>query len=141
MKILYLILVLFLCVCTDNCIGQIKIGDSSVHYKLIPAGTSYVTSSTNIEKGYIVWHNRIKYIVTLSENHLVHFISTWDSKFKTEGLKVGSFFSDIENADSSHVINYRGWGKVIKLNSGWNAVFDFKKPITKFSKIQFFFKK
>lgn len=80
--------------------------------------------------------------MAISGQRLVTYVSTSDMHFSTsENLKVGNYFSKISKEKIlSEIINYKGWGKFIRLSSGWNAVFNYQKPVTDSSKIEFFFK-
>ena len=128
-----------------SCKCQPRLGDSIMEYKVIKKEMpmSILVNPSQFEKAYEVIVDSITYIVTLSDKNLINRISTADNKFKTpDGFKVNDAYSEIaKKIPDQKVTDYRGWGKFIRLPSGWNAVFDYKEQINSNSKIQFFFKK
>ncbi|CAN5655544.1 hypothetical protein BH11BAC5_BH11BAC5_33990 [soil metagenome] len=123
---------------------QINIGQNinQLYVLTEKTNTLLMTSPSSLEKRFKIKKDSTIYFVTISEHKLVTYISTSDSHFTTsDSLKVGTYFSKIRKEKIlSEIIDYKGWGKFIRLSSGWNAVFDFQKPVTASSKIEFFFK-
>lgn len=110
--------------------------DSTIDLLTEPAQTNLVR---------IAYLDSICMEVLLNEKNVIDFISTGDNNFKTrEGLAIGDTFKKMSkccHVKEKNVIKLPGWGYYIKLTSGWNAVFDFSKPITPSSEILFFFQK
>jgi hypothetical protein len=81
--------------------------------------------------------------IYITETGQIGYISLGDDNFITsETLKIGSKFKTVlkvANIKKDQIFEWPGWGKIVVLPSGWNAVFDFKKPLKPGSRIQFFF--
>lgn len=107
---------------------------------------SYIILPNNcLTKHVTLEENGIKYNLGLSNANKIIFISTNDSIFSINNVRIGdsiSSFCDIERID--FIIdnkNYTpGWGYYIPINNEWFVAFDFKKKPDKNSTIQFFFK-
>ena len=127
------------------CFTQPEIGQSIEKYKRIYSDSSIylLTSANQLEKALLIEVDSIKYSVTLNENMTIKYISTSDENFETkEHLRVGyKYFQINPGKIVSKTYDSKGWGKFLKLQSGWYAVFGFEQPINSNSSIQFFFKK
>lgn len=128
-----------------GCKAQIEIGKPIDSFKILKKdSTSYLlTSPSQFEKSYYIILDSINYRVAITSDRIIKFIETSDFKFKTqEGAFVGMPYSSLEKLNiKAKVYDFKGWGNVLKLSSGWNAVFDFKEPVTDKSLILFFYKK
>jgi len=125
--------------------SQIDINQSLKKYKISNSDSNLyiLTSPAQFEKSYEVVIDSIHYFVTMSQDNLIKFIETSDSNFRTaDGLSVGTKYSVIsQNKITSKLYDFKGWGKCLKLSSGWYAAFDFKKPLSPESTIKFFYKR
>ena len=81
----------------------------------------------------------------MSNDNTIVFISTNDSTFSINDIKIGdciSSFCDINKIDFQ-IDNKNftpGWGYYIPINNEWFVALDFKEKPDKNSKVQFFFK-
>jgi len=145
MKIKYAGLSFLLVLSFISCRAQIEIGKSIDSFNIInnDSAVYLLTSPAQFDKAYEIIFDSIIYIVTVTDKRKIKFIETADLKFKTtEGVAVGMPYSSISKEKiESKVYDLKGWGKALKLSSGWYAVFDFKQPLTDSSPIQFFYKK
>jgi hypothetical protein len=83
-------------------------------------------------------YKNISYKLGISKNKEIQYISTIDTKFKIQGLKINDEISEYFN--DAKMIHIRGWGYYIKINSEWYAAFNFRTKPIKTSKIEWFFK-
>ncbi|MBO9635769.1 MAG: hypothetical protein J7578_21875 [Chitinophagaceae bacterium] len=135
------IIPLILLKCLD-CSAQLDIGKSIDSFTVLKKDSLFhiITSPAQFEKGYEIIFDSIMYHVGVKDNSII-FISTTDPKFRTqEGACIGMLYSAMDTTKSK-IKDLRGWGKVLPLSSGWNAVFDFKVPLRDNSPIQFFYRK
>ncbi|MGZ8903904.1 MAG: hypothetical protein ACXW0H_10165, partial [Methylobacter sp.] len=99
--------------------AQIKLGKHIKNYKIENTDTTIrlLVASSQTEEAYIIRLDSVLYQVTLSDDNLIHYITTSDEKFKTrEGLKIGNTYSEIKKSDiQSELKESRGWAKFIKL--------------------------
>lgn len=140
-------LLVFLCLFLKQSFCQMIIGKPLPEiYKagLTDSTISLLTSSAQFDEARIVVIDSVIYEVVFKKSGVIKFVSTGDEKFRSsEGLSIGSSYIEVRKIfgiNKVAIINIPGWGKYIKLQSGWNAVFDFKAPVDEKSKIQFFFK-
>jgi hypothetical protein len=145
MKIKYIGLSSLLVLFFMSCKAQIEIGKSIDSFMVINNDSTVylLTSPAQFEKGYEITFDSINYRVAITDKRKIKFIETTDLKFKTEeGTFVGMPYSSISKEKiKSKIYDLKGWGKALKLSSGWYAVFDFKQSLTDSSPIQFFYKK
>lgn len=85
-----------------------------------------------------IHYKNISYTLAISENKKIKYISTKDSKFSVEKLKINDDISKI--FDETKIKYIPGWGYYMKVNSEWYAGLDFRMKPTKSSKIGWFFK-
>ena len=107
---------------------------------------SYIILPNNcLTKHITLKENGIKYNLGLSNDNTIVFISTNDSTFSINDIKIGdciSSFCDINKIDF-RIDNKNftpGWGYYIPINNEWFVALDFKEKPDKNSKVQFFFK-
>lgn len=121
---------------------QIKLGESINKYKIENRDSAIMllVGSSQRERAYFIRIDSLLYTVTLSTNNLIHHISISDKQFKTkEGLKVGDTYSEIKKSNIRIGLSEeRGWGKFLKLKSGWSACFNYKYSVDENSEILFF---
>jgi len=117
-----------------------NINEKINNYQIIDS-VNLIILHDNLSKCYVIIKDSTKYIVFISENSEIKYISTHDLNFKTyEGIGVQSNYSDILNLGIFTYERWRGWGTLVSLDSGWIAVFNHSEKLTKESKIQFFIK-
>ena len=105
--------------------------------KDIQGTTTLLIFPSQMQRCFIVKVVNVKYNITITKDSIINYISTSDNHFKTnEGIDVGSSLSRFKNKKN---ITWKGWGKFIKLNSGWNAVFN-DGVLNNNSKVLFFLK-
>jgi len=126
--------------------AQILIGKELVAIRNVSktdSTISLLTKSAQFEDALIVKIDSVYFECVLDGKERIKFISTSDEAFKTsESLKVNDRFSTLKRMSNlNEFIVMPGWGKYVKLESGWNAVFDFRKKIKNKSKIVFFFQR
>lgn len=106
---------------------------------------SLLTKSAQIENATTVRIGSVSYKCIFDAQDVITYISTDDEAFSTsESIRVQNSFLELRrksNGKLGQIIEMPGWGKYLKLESGWNAVFDFRKKIKNKSKIIFFFQR
>ena len=88
-----------------------------------PDTVFFVTSAGSIEKTYCLVIDGVSYDVALDKSARISYIQTIDSKFRTDGLRIGSSLKEAQNAAGSELSTEPGWGFYYHLPSGWNAAF------------------
>ena len=87
----------------------------------------------------------VEYNIGVSNENKVIFISTNDTLFSVDGIRVGdkiSLFCNVEKIEFS-ISNKNfspGWGYYIPISGNWFAALDFREKPNKKSTVQFFFK-
>lgn len=70
----------------------------------------------------------------------IEYIFTSDTNYSTrEGIRVGHHYSDVSIQSKSELRHIQGWGYVLDLPSGWNAVFDIASEPSDQSKVMSIF--
>lgn len=82
-----------------------------------------LVKANQLQIGYEVIESGIKYSIALNQNKMISFISTIDSNFIIDGLQVGMDYCRIDNKQIVSEKYYSGWGYIIELKNGWNAMF------------------
>lgn len=140
---------IFLCVASilsfSFSFSQIIVGKNiseMMNAQLLDSSISLLTSPSHFEEAKILIIDSVFYEAILTQSGMLKEIYTSDSNFSTsETIRVGDSFAMLRKKCKTKlaVINLNGWGNYIKLQSGWNAVFDFGKPISNNSQVLFFF--
>lgn len=137
----FTIIMLFSCFFAPNILisQNIELGS-----KIDFIGTDrYIILPNNCLTKYVALEeNGIKYNLGISNDDKIVFISTNDSTFSINDVKIGDCipsFCDIENFDFQiDNKNYTpGWGYYIPINDEWFAALDFKKNQIKTQKFNF----
>lgn len=118
-----------------SCFSQIKLGDS-LNMRIIRKQVILV-SPNQLDNGYLVEKENITYSICVNSSNKIYFISTDDSNFSFQGLRIGTPFRKIKNITNQYSIN--GWGYVVENKDEWKYLFDTVKIKSK-SKIALFFK-
>lgn len=131
---LILLYILFPMVIAQN--SKLDLG-VKLFQKNVVGKINLLTYPAQTERCFIIKNDSIEYNVAITNDSIINYISTNDINFKTiDGYNVGSNYTKINEIKITH---WRGWGKFIKLDSGWNAVFK-DELLNNDSKIIFFFK-
>ena len=150
--------VTFLCFISFSCSFILKTNNELLYVNELPELNDFfennsqsenflLTSSGQFSNAYVVIWNNIKYSIAVNDSNKIFYISTSDSNFITsDNIRIGSTQKDFSYFDSSLVYKENGWAYFVKLQSGWNAAFIegesmTNEPLTKDSKVSFFFKK
>lgn len=84
---------------------------------------SILISPNQFKKGYFILSNGVRYSVIENENKVINFISTNDTTFYINNINIGMKYNQINKKDILDEKYVSGWGYIINLKSGWNALF------------------
>jgi hypothetical protein len=83
-----------------------------------------MTSGASLDPAYEVTFNGIDFVVAISRDDVVRYISTVDRRFSTpDGIHVGSSLSSVLAAGGAAPLPEPGWGFHTALRSGWSVGF------------------
>ena len=132
---LLLLMVSVLCLCCRQPETQLALNSSFKEKEqvdtliFIPNG-AFVNSHTVMENG-------IEYTVGVQDGRIV-YVDTVDKNFTIRGLRIND---RLPRSYEGKEWGYRpGWGYFKEIDSGWYALFDFRKKPTEESRIEAFFK-
>lgn len=133
-----LLKILFLLIIPTTCISQLFIGENINKYDIIDK-QYLLTFHNQVDETLIIENNKIKYYVLITLDSIICYISTKDNRFYlNNNIKVGTHLSELDSSLKCELIHWPGFGQLIKLKTGWYAVFADKEKLTDKSKILFF---
>lgn len=101
-------------------------------------------NSGTINDAYRTEINGVEFLFCKDANQRVDFISSSDTSFQTDSVKVGENFMGVTRTfQEVKVRHMRGWGHFIKLPGGWNAATSWEggtDTVSKDARVQWFYK-